>query len=67
MVNIKDSIIPDPIIIVISSHSISNIGMTNINPAVDIITNNACISLQMLETRNQYRKTKQPELCIYSF
>lgn len=40
MVNIKDSIIPDPIMIAISSHSISNIGMTNINPAVNIITNN---------------------------
>lgn len=44
MVSIKDSIIPDPIMIVISSHSISNIGMTNINPDVNIITNNADIS-----------------------
>lgn len=41
MVNIKDSIIPDPIMIAILSHSISNIGMTNINPDMNIITNNA--------------------------
>lgn len=40
MVSIKDSIIPDPIMIAISSHSISNIGMTNINPDMNIITNN---------------------------
>lgn len=44
MVSIKDSIIPDPIMIAISSHSISNIGMTNINPDMNIITNNVDIS-----------------------
>lgn len=35
MVSIKDSMIPDPIMIAILSHSISNIGMTNINPDVN--------------------------------
>lgn len=44
MVNIKDSIIPNPIMTRISLYPISNIGMTNINPDVNIITNNVDIS-----------------------
>lgn len=44
MVNIKDSIIPNPIMTMISLYPTSNIGMTNINPDVNIITNNVDIS-----------------------